>query len=117
MLNSNDANILVLALLRRRGDEFGNEVYLDREVEVSKDITVPSTDGQSLNFTLAAAIRHVDHFRTGKSGHFYCHLLTEQGIFYKSDSTKPLVQSEPSDIRKCTHFIFHRVVAKDEDYV
>ena len=103
-----DTKALVVALLRR--PRHGG--VITREVDISRDITIPSNDGNLVSFTLCAAVQHVDHLFTGNSGHFFCHILYEN-IFYKSDSDKPIIPSKLSDVKKSTHFLYRLVSNTD----
>ena len=53
-----EAKVVVVSLLRRRR-QGGPIPVITREVDISKDITLPSTTGNPINFKLVAGIQHI----------------------------------------------------------
>ena len=105
---------LIIGLLRRIDQgEYRDEIFLDREVEVSEVIEIPTTTrGAKLQYRLTGAIQHLDASRRGRCGHFITHIL-RHNVFWRCDTEQPLEQSRLSDVRKSTHFIYALV----DDYV
>ena len=105
---------LIIGLLRRiHQAENRDEIFLDREVEISETIDIPTTRrGTFLRYRLTGAIQHLDASRRGRCGHFITHILRDN-VFWRCDTARPLEQSRLSDVRKSTHFIY----ALEDDYV
>ena len=97
---------MVVSLIRRiHSTKEGPARFLDKQVGISFEIRIPTSNGHKLTYRLVATIQHLDRGQTGQSGHFVSHLYHE-GQFYKKDTDKPLMKSTAEEIQKSTHFLY-----------
>ena len=99
-----DPNIIVVSLARRRSYLVNH--LIDREVEISNNISLPSIPvGSNVECKLISCIQHVDYLGTGNTGHFVSHILYE-GTFFKVDGCSPVVKSTMQELRRSSVFMY-----------
>ena len=102
---------MVVSIIRRiHADEpqVSQARYIDREVDLSHEISLPLLNGNLIKYELVSCTEHVHGIgNNGTHGHFVSHLF-DKGQFWKCDTNGVLMKSTIQQVRRSNMFLYKR---------
>ena len=87
---------------------YSDAPQIDREVDLSHEISLPLLNGNLIKYELVSCTEHVHGIGSnGTRGHFMSHLF-DKDQFWKCDTNGVLIKSTMQQVRRSSMFLYKR---------